>query len=85
MPMGVDEARDDDVTRRIDYSSIIGRQVPADRGDPVVLDKDVRIRHLAEVRVLGQDDPAADEDSVGHRFSPFSLADSAPGPMKPSR
>ena len=66
VPMGVDEAGDDDVARRIDDPSTVGRQVFPDGSDLVVLDQHVRLRHLAELRVLGQDNPAAYEDSISH-------------------
>ena len=66
VPMGVDEAGDDDVAGRIDDPGVVGRQVGADRSDLVVHDQDVRLRHLAELGVLGQHDPAAYEDSISH-------------------
>ena len=75
--MGVDETGDDDVTRRIDDPSIVGREVVADRGDLVVLDQHVRFRQLTEIRVLGQDDPTANEDSISHSFG-LSHGGSAP-------
>ena len=70
VPVGVDEARDDDVAGRVDRPRAVGRQAVADGGDPVVLDQDVGAGHLAERRVLGEDDPTLDEHSVGHRSFP---------------
>ena len=69
--MGVDEAGDDDVAGRIDDPSAIIGQVLADVGDLVAFDQHVGVRHFTEFGVLGQHDPAADEDSVSHRFGPF--------------
>ena len=54
--MRVDEARDDDVARGVDRPRALGRQAMADSSDLVVLDEDVGAGHLAELRVLGQDD-----------------------------
>ena len=79
--MGVDEARDDDVTRRVDYPSIVSWEMLADRGDLVVLDQHVRFRQLTEIRVLGQDDPTANEDSISHSFG-LSHGRSAPPTAK---
>ncbi len=69
--MGVDEARDDNVAGGVDDPGTVGRQVLADGGDLVILDQQVCIRHLPELRVLGEDDPAFDEGSVSHDSVPF--------------
>ena len=56
-------------------ASSAARSVPM-RGDRVALDEHVRVRHLAELGVLRQDDAAANEDSVsqGRRlFLPVGL------------
>ncbi len=65
--MGVDETGDDDVAGGIDDPSTVSRQICADGSDQVTLDQDVGLRQLAELRILGEDDPAFDEDSVCHR------------------
>ena len=57
MAVRVDEAGDDDVAGRVDHLGAVGRQAMSDGDDPVVLDQHVGIRHLAERRVLGEDDP----------------------------
>jgi hypothetical protein len=71
MPMGVDEAGDHDIAIGLDHPGAIRAQAPADPGDLVALDEDVRARHLAELTVLAQHDSAADQDSVGHEFGSF--------------
>ena len=57
VPMGVDEARDDDVAGRVDRARPVRGQVPADGRDLVVLDQDVGPGQFADLRVLGEDDP----------------------------
>ena len=69
--MGVDEARDDDVAGRVDHLRVGGREVPADLGNPVVLDEHVGAVQLAECVVLRQDDASLDEDPFGHDCAPF--------------
>ncbi len=71
VPMGVDEAGNDDVPIGVDHLRAIGRQVRPDLRDRVALDQDVGARQLAERIVLGQHGGPADEDSVAHDVDPF--------------
>ena len=70
VPVGVDEAGDDDVARRVDHPGSVRGQPVTDGGDPVALDEHVGAGHLAERRVLGEHDPTLDEHAVGHRSFP---------------
>ena len=73
VPVGVDEARDDDVVGRVDRAGAIGRQAVPDRHDPIVFDKDIRANELAQGRVLGEHVATLDEHPVGHCLSPLAL------------
>ncbi len=64
--MRVDEARDDDVARRVDHLRAVGGEVAPDGRDVAALDQHVGPGLLTELVVLCQHDSAADEDAIGH-------------------
>jgi hypothetical protein len=68
MPMGIDEAWDDDVALGVDHLGAVGLEIATDGRDLVVLDEDVGCGHLAQRRVLAQDGSTTDEDAVRHEI-----------------
>jgi hypothetical protein len=65
--MGVDEPGYDDGVRGVDLVSPMGRQVVTDGHDLAVTHLDVRTPELADVPVLGQDGPGADDEMASVR------------------
>ena len=61
VPVGVDEARQDDAVRPVDHLRAVSGEPAADSGDPVALDADVAVADGPECLVHRQDAGTADE------------------------
>ena len=69
--MRIDQARHDQAARRVDHRvGAVGREVGADRGDGVALDKNVGDGRLMHIAVVIVDLPAADQSSFRRHSHP---------------
>lgn len=64
VPVGVDQARQDDHLRRIDDVGIFNRQVRPHRRDQTIFDEDVGPLEIAQGMINGDDHTTADEGSL---------------------
>jgi hypothetical protein len=61
VPVGVDEARQDDAVRPVDHFRAVGGEPAADGSDPVALDADVAVTDRPQCLIHREDAGAANE------------------------
>ena len=76
VPVRVDEARQHELPGRVDLLGIADVELRADLDDLPVLDQDVGVRDLADLRIHRHDKTASDDQTLAHR--------PAPAPAKPA-
>ena len=77
MPVGVDESRNDDATRRVEDLCFDSVEPVADRGDASVLDQHVAAVEVADLRIHAQDMAAPEQNTPRHGNLPSVFVQSA--------